>query len=293
MERPSRSGLPVHSCGVLVAAAELLQAYDYAEDCGRDVWQFALEWPELAARGLSRNDLRWLAARGFADQACEAHPSAAGLRVFEPKPADTPTDRTCVVLTRAGALHLRPYVEILRVAGTQPRASTGDGSVETRSTMGPTDTQADTGMDSKSAAESKRFDVQPSTRRDSRKPVRNETHEQRRPSPYDTQPAASSESRPVPKWDPNLRELWLGDRLVKRFRVPASNQELILTVFEEEGWPESIDDPLPPEPNIDPKHRLQATVKSLNSHQVVSAIRFHGNGGGRVIYWETIKPRRR
>src|SRR5947207_475841 len=33
--------------------------------------------------------------------------------------------------------------------------------------------------------------------------------------------------------------------LVKHFRRPAPNQYLILDVFQEENWPERIDDPLP------------------------------------------------
>jgi hypothetical protein len=49
-----------------------------------------------------------------------------------------------------------------------------------------------------------------------------------------------------PRWDKHLRELWLGPHLIKWFRVPAPDQERILDAFEEEGWPASIDDPLPP-----------------------------------------------
>jgi hypothetical protein len=49
-----------------------------------------------------------------------------------------------------------------------------------------------------------------------------------------------------PAWDPARRELRWGDRLVKRFAVPALLQEVILAAFEEDGWPPRIDDPLPP-----------------------------------------------
>ena len=42
------------------------------------------------------------------------------------------------------------------------------------------------------------------------------------------------------------------DEIVKRYRVPAPNQELILAAFEEEGWPQLIDDPLPPQDELNP-----------------------------------------
>ena len=49
-----------------------------------------------------------------------------------------------------------------------------------------------------------------------------------------------------PRWIAEARELWLGDRLVKRFRRSATAQEIVLAAFEEEGWPRHIDDPLLP-----------------------------------------------
>ncbi len=76
---------------------------------------------------------------------------------------------------------------------------------------------------------------------------------------------------------------------MKRYRVPARNQALILAAFQEEGWPLYIDDPLPPAGEQDPKHRLQATVKSLNRNQQTPLLRFHGNGNGQQIFWETVR----
>ncbi len=67
------------------------------------------------------------------------------------------------------------------------------------------------------------------------------------------------------------------------------NQALILTAFQEEGWPQYIDDPLPPAGEQDPKHRLQATVKSLNRNQQAAVIRFHGNGNGLQVFWEAVE----
>src|SRR5947207_494512 len=43
-----------------------------------------------------------------------------------------------------------------------------------------------------------------------------------------------------PRWDPARRTLFCADRVIKRLRLPAENQELIVTAFEEDGWPPRI-----------------------------------------------------
>jgi len=93
-----------------------------------------------------------------------------------------------------------------------------------------------------------------------------------------------------PKWDSKLRELYMGDELVKRFRVPARNQETILTAFEEEGWPEHIDDPIPVTDNIDPHTRLHDAINRLNGCQSNPLLRFHGNGSGTGVSWAIREP---
>jgi hypothetical protein len=104
--------------------------------------------------------------------------------------------------------------------------------------------------------------------------------------------AAAAASTPVfrPEWDATRRELRFRGHVIKRYRVPARNQALVLTAFEEMGWPEFIDDPLPPTGEQDPKHRLHATIKSLNRNQLHPLIRFHGNGNGMQVSWEAARP---
>lgn len=92
----------------------------------------------------------------------------------------------------------------------------------------------------------------------------------------------------MPTWDANRKELRLGDQLVKIFKWPACNQELVLAVFEEEGWPARIDDPLPMADGQDPKRRLHDTIKCLNRSQKRSLIRFRGDGTGEGVIWELI-----
>lgn len=98
----------------------------------------------------------------------------------------------------------------------------------------------------------------------------------------------SNQSLPVPQWDAESRKLQLDDQLVKRFKWPAVNQEVVLCAFEEDGWPERVDDPLPPQPDQDSKRRLADTIKCLNRKQVNKLIHFRGDGTGQGIVWERV-----
>jgi hypothetical protein len=91
----------------------------------------------------------------------------------------------------------------------------------------------------------------------------------------------------TPHWESRRRTLWLGPLVIKEFKVPAPNQEIILAAFEEEDWTLRIDDPLPPHPAIDAKRRLHDTINSLNRNQRNVALRFFGDGYGQGICWES------
>jgi hypothetical protein len=98
--------------------------------------------------------------------------------------------------------------------------------------------------------------------------------------------AVPTTSKPTPRWDSQRRELYLQGELVKQFKAPAANQEMILAAFEEEHWPPHIDDPLSPRADLDPKRRLHATINSLNRNQRRPLIRFLGDGRGEGVRWE-------
>jgi hypothetical protein len=91
---------------------------------------------------------------------------------------------------------------------------------------------------------------------------------------------------PRPNWDRRRRELTLSGWLVKRFRTPAGCQELILSAFQEEGWPPRIDDPLGRGAGRDGRHRLHDVVRALNRHQQAARVRFGRDGTGLGVCWE-------
>jgi len=100
----------------------------------------------------------------------------------------------------------------------------------------------------------------------------------------DAMPAA----RVLPHWDADLQELRVNGLIVKQFKVPAPNQEMVLAAFQEEGWPARIDDPLPPQADQDPKRRLHDTIVSLNRTHKHRLIRFMGDGSGEGVRWTIV-----
>lgn len=117
----------------------------------------------------------------------------------------------------------------------------------------------------------------------------------RKAEPSSESPPTNGEAQPrttrKPHWDAGRRELSLGGRIVKQFIVPASNQEAILSAFQEEGWPDHIDDPLPGNHGIDPRIRLNDVIYRLNRSQSQHLIRFHTNGNGDGVYWDLCDSR--
>ncbi len=94
----------------------------------------------------------------------------------------------------------------------------------------------------------------------------------------------------VPLWNKDRRILNFRSLIVKHYKVPAPNQEIILATFEEEKWPSRIDDPLPPQAGINPKTRIHDTINSLNRNQKHPLLRFVGDGYGEGVCWEPAAP---
>ena len=92
----------------------------------------------------------------------------------------------------------------------------------------------------------------------------------------ETEAAGRMPGGQTPCWDSQLRELSVDQIVIKRYCVPAVNQELILAAFQEENWPARIDDPLPPAREIEPKRRLHSAIQCLNRNQRAQLLHFHG-----------------
>jgi len=91
--------------------------------------------------------------------------------------------------------------------------------------------------------------------------------------------------RLLPHYRSDRRLFLWGHHVLKHFRQPAQNQELVLCAAEELGWPLWFDDPLPRRGTGNPKVRLHDTIKDLNRRQEPYLIHFMGDGTGTRIGW--------
>jgi hypothetical protein len=203
-----------------VALPLLREAFEDAQELGRDPWQFAVTDRALTAAGLIETDLRWLVAHGYANHAVERSRPDACRRDFRPAGNLVLCDRSCFVLTDSG---------VALSGGLLPAASSDPVSAP--------------------------------------------------------RPAGGGSPADRPIWDVSLRELHWRGRLVKRFRSPAVSQEIILAAFQEEGWPQRIDDPLARPSGADPRQRLHDAIRGLNRNQRERLLRFRGDGTGQGIFW--------
>jgi hypothetical protein len=232
--------------GMLAGVLLLLRGYRCSQRTGSDPWEFAVEVEDVRAAGMSNSDIRWLLAEGYVRKAREITHRLDLKRIFVPNNTYVICERSCLILTPTG------FGALSGVAGAAQGPADGRG----RGDRPPADTRADAG-DRATAARGPK-------------------------APVDGVPHAGSAR---PSWDAVKRELRVGESLVKKYKVPAPTQQLILDVFHEEGWPEHIDDPLPSSAAIDPKRRLHNAINSLNRNQRDRLIHFHGNGNGDGIYW--------
>ncbi len=226
------------------ALCQLLKASNYAEDTGRNAWEFAVTIGELLRDGVTENELRWLVCRGYVEHAEEVT-STGKERAFDHHVSLRFCKRSAFIITDTGVAFSREFLN-------------GSTQSEVREIV-----------------EANSFDTTlPRTRL---QPVENSHH--------------NSDGNAQPKWDRDRRELRLGSKIVKVFKLPSPMQEAILMAFEEEHWPPRIDDPLPGHPDYPPKRRLHDTIKSLNRNQKNCLIRFMGDGTGEGIRWELIPSR--
>ena len=91
--------------------------------------------------------------------------------------------------------------------------------------------------------------------------------------------------RLVPHYEREQRIFCWGQQILKHFRQPSPNQEIVLCSAEEPGWPTWFDDPLP-RGRGDAKQRLHDTIKDLNRRQRPYLVHFKGDGTGTRIGWE-------
>ena len=82
--------------------AVLLEASEYANQLGKNKWEFAVELECLRHADISNSDLRWLFFQELVEHRCEVTKAGDRHRVFAPETSLKIDDTTCVVLTTEG-----------------------------------------------------------------------------------------------------------------------------------------------------------------------------------------------
>jgi len=89
--------------------------------------------------------------------------------------------------------------------------------------------------------------------------------------------------RPAPLFASDT--LCWGGAVLLRLRCDANNQRTLLAAFQEDGWPDEIDDPLPGGGGVTARDRLHNTVQSLMKRLPPDTIRFGLAKGGAAVCW--------
>jgi hypothetical protein len=96
------------------------------------------------------------------------------------------------------------------------------------------------------------------------------------------EPASSSRNQILIEWNRRLGELRLNGKLIRKVRMAnATRLSAILDAFQDEGWPEQIEDPLSVKSD---SQLLRETLRTLN--QRLKRLRFFADGTGHGIRWD-------
>ena len=253
---------------VRAGLGQLLRAFDYARDLDCSVWDFSVEIERLLGHGMTTSDLRWLIKRGYLSHGRETTGADDADRHFDTSCQNLAFfPNSCFVLTASG----------LAVMGRNVSADDRAATFVT----GLSESHVRVRESSEAAINQFGDEGSPHS-------AGHTEHESLAAPPLRLRYAAQSEAGAIPNWDRETRTFMVGGFLVKRFRVPSPNQEAVLDAFQEEGWPRSVDDPLSPVADRQPKRRLRDTIKCLNMNQANRAIRFRGDGTGQRVSWEVL-----
>ena len=238
---------PVCEVGLSVLH-RLRNAYNAAYACGRDAWDFSVELSQMQALGIESHVLRMLICKDWVVHRKETTPADKNQRTFQEAVGLGLSENSCFVISKLG-YEVASFSEMNQPMNQPQKEEKNSTSSHHTQPLGQSSEnhQVETGVLG----------------------------------------ASSRPHQPIkPVWDRERRELRLGEIVVKRFKWPAENQELVLNAFEDLGWPPRISNPLVAHPTICPKRRLHDTLKCLNRKQVNELVKFRGDGTGLGVLLE-------
>jgi hypothetical protein len=100
----------------------------------------------------------------------------------------------------------------------------------------------------------------------------------------------SRKEKTKPSWDKEDSTLCYNNETIRKLQPKAKNVIRLLDAFQEQGWPDMIEDPFPGFQRVDRNpQRLSDTIKSLKKN--LQMIDFHMYGDGRHVCWKVVGPK--
>ena len=105
---------------VLDSFVRLYRAHQFAMECNRSPWQFAIEIQQLQRTGITSEEVRWLIGKNLVDHAEEISAPGDKQRTFQSPGGFTLTDRTCLILTEFGVHAAQLTIESIQSQPVPP-----------------------------------------------------------------------------------------------------------------------------------------------------------------------------
>ena len=108
---------------VIDSFIRLYRAYQFAEECNRSPWEFAIEMKQLQRTGITTEEIRWLLGKNLVNHAEENLSLGQTTRTFQSPGGFRLSDKSCLILTDLGVQAAQHTIESIQ---SKPVATNND-----------------------------------------------------------------------------------------------------------------------------------------------------------------------
>ena len=87
---------------VVDSFVRLYRAHQFAEECNRSPWEFAIEIKQLQRTGITTEEIRWLIGKHLVNHAEENSILGQATRTFQSPGGFRLSEKSCLILTKFG-----------------------------------------------------------------------------------------------------------------------------------------------------------------------------------------------
>jgi len=99
---------------VLDSFVRLFRAHQFAEECNRSPWEFAIEIRQLQRTGITTEEIRWLIGKNLVDHAEENSSLGQVTRTFQSSGGFRLSEKSCLILTEFGVCAAEYTIDSIR-----------------------------------------------------------------------------------------------------------------------------------------------------------------------------------